>query len=64
MPYVRDGFMQGLLDGMLARRLWDPSVARARKTGSYLIGTLFAASAQPLALLTAVLDWQDGLLIA
>jgi hypothetical protein len=55
----RPGFLAGLIDGMLGRRFWDPDVAAERKTGGYILGELWAVSTQPLALLAAMLDYEE-----
>jgi len=54
----RLGFMDGLIDGMLARRFWDRDLAGKRKTEAYVLGELWAVSTQPLAALAALLDWE------
>jgi hypothetical protein len=50
--------MDGLIDGMFARRFWDPDRARLEKSESYILGELWAAATQPLAALAALLDWE------
>jgi hypothetical protein len=52
------GFFAGLIDGMLARRFWDPELARRRKSLAYVLGEVWAFGTQPLALLAAVLDYE------
>lgn len=52
------GFLEGMIDGMFARRFWNPAVAAAPKSLGYILGELWAMSTQPLALLAAVLDWE------
>lgn len=53
------GFLDGLIDGMLGRRFWDPGVAAATKSCGYILGELWAVSTQPLALLAAMLDYEQ-----
>jgi hypothetical protein len=53
------GFLDGMIDGLFARRFWDPAVAAAPKSLGYILGELWAMSTQPLALLAAVLDYED-----
>ena len=52
------GFFDGLIDGMLARRFWDPERASREKTVDYILGELWATATQPLAALAALLDWE------
>jgi len=52
------GFFEGLIDGILGRRFWDPEVAAATKSCGYILGELWAVSTQPLALLAAMLDYE------
>ena len=52
------GFLDGLIDGMLARRFWDRERASREKTIDYILGELWAAATQPLAVLAALLDWE------
>lgn len=53
----RLGFFDGLIDGMLGRHFWDPERAAMVKTVRYVLGELWAASTQPLALIAAMSDW-------
>lgn len=54
----RLGFIDGLIDGMFARRFWDSERAGMRKTEAYVLGELWAVATQPLAALAALLDWE------
>ena len=55
----RTSFWTGLIDGMLARHVWDATVRRAPKAPAYILGEIWAMGVQPLALLFAVLDFFD-----
>ena len=52
------GFIDGLIDGMFARRFWDSELAGTPKTEAYVLGELWAVATQPLAALAALLDWE------
>lgn len=52
------GFFDGLIDGLFARRFWDPERAAVVKSPEYVLGELWAVSTQPLALLAAILDYE------
>ena len=52
------GFMDGLIDGMFARRFWDPERRALVKNEAYILGELWAIATQPFAALAALLDWE------
>jgi hypothetical protein len=49
----------GMIDGLLAKRLWDDETANASKSGNYVLGEMIAGATQPLAYYCAFRDWTE-----
>jgi hypothetical protein len=46
---IKDSFLEGMIDGIIMKTLWDEKTAKSKKGFGYLCGTLAIGAAQPLA---------------
>ena len=53
---IKDGFFDGLIDGVIGKRFWDRATREAYKTTSYISGEFAAGSVNPLAFYAEVVD--------
>ena len=57
---INDSFVDGAIDGLFMKRLWDDDLAKQPKGDWYILGEVIAGSTNPVSYYCALLDYLDN----